>query len=202
MGSQAPRLQRVDPADTDAIKALHDVHLLAHPVDDPDGPPWSAQFQAALRSGGPPLFQPKETWFVPASGPGADLIAWYSVRFPDKENLSSAVLEMTVHPVSRRQRLGTMMLRHAARRAAGAGRTGLTGIIRHGSAGEAFATWAGRRRGLTISAACSTCARSRPARGGSSWSPWRRPPPATAWSAGKARLPTTTSRAWRTCSTP
>lgn len=148
MSSQAARLQRLDPADTDAIKALHDVHLAALAVDDPDGPPWPARAQAAMLGGGPPLFEPREVWFVAASGPGPDVIAWYSVRFPDKENLSWAVMEMTVHPAGRRQGLGTMMLRHAARRAAEAGRTGLTGMLRHGSAGDAFATWAGATKGI------------------------------------------------------
>jgi GNAT superfamily N-acetyltransferase len=148
VSSQAARLQRLDPADAGAIKALHDVHLAAVAADDPDGPPWPALAQAALLCGGPPLFEPRETWFVAAPGPGPDVIAWYSVRFPDKENLSWAVMDMTVHPASRRQGLGTLMLRHAARRAADAGRAGLTGIIRHGSAGDAFATGAGATKGI------------------------------------------------------
>jgi GNAT superfamily N-acetyltransferase len=147
MPGETPPLQRLNLADADTIRVLHDVHLVAHAVDDPDGPPWSAQAHAAQLSG-PPLFEPKETWFVPAPGSGDDVIAWYSVRFPDKENLSWAVLEMTVHPARRRQGLGTMLLRHAARRAADAGRTGLTGMIRHGSAGDAFATSAGATRGI------------------------------------------------------
>ena len=148
MSSATPRLLRLDPADTATIRALHDVHRSAHAVDDPDGAPSSARALAALLGGGPPLFEPAQTWFVPAPGPGPDVIAWYSVRFPDKENLSWAVMEMTVHPASRRQGLGTMMLRHAARRAADAGRTGLTGVVQHGSAGDEFATWAGARKGI------------------------------------------------------
>lgn len=148
MSSRAVRLQRLDPADAGAVKALHDVHLAALAVDDPDGPPWPARAQAAQLSGAPPLFEPRETWFIAAPGTGPGAIAWYSVRFPDKENLSWAVMEMTVHPASRRQGLGAMMARHAARRAAGAGRTGLTGIVRHGSAGDAFATGAGARKGI------------------------------------------------------
>jgi GNAT superfamily N-acetyltransferase len=149
MSIQAARLQRLDPADTGSVKALHDVHLAALTADDPQGPPWPARAQAAQLCGGPPLFEPRETWFVAAAGPGPDVIAWYTVRFPDKENLSWAVMDMTVHPASRRQGLGTLMLRHAARRAADAGRAGLTGIIRHGSAGDAFATWAGATKGIS-----------------------------------------------------
>jgi GNAT superfamily N-acetyltransferase len=148
MNSQTSPLQRLDPADAVTIKALHDVYLLAHAADDPDGPPWPARTQAAHLSGGPPLFEPRETWFVPAPGSGPGVTAWYSVRYPDKENLSWAILDMAVRPAGRRKGLGTLMLRHAAQRAADAGRQGLTGMIQHGSAGDAFAARAGATRGI------------------------------------------------------
>jgi GNAT superfamily N-acetyltransferase len=148
MSGKAPPVLRLDPADTGTIKALHDVYLAAHAVDDPEGPPWSAAAQAARISGGPPLHEPRETWLVPAPGRAGGVIAWYSARYPDRENLSWAILDLTVHPGWRRRGLGTMLLQHAAQRVAGAGRIGLGGMIRHGSAGDRFATWAGARKGI------------------------------------------------------
>ena len=141
------RITRLDPADLDVVRAMHDVMLAGQQADDPHAPPWSARvFQVQLTLG-PPVAEPTEAWFVPA-GDYQGAIGWYSLRFPDRENLDWAVLALIVHPARRRQGLGTALLRHAARRAAASGRTGIVSTIQHGSAGEAFATQCGASRGI------------------------------------------------------
>jgi GNAT superfamily N-acetyltransferase len=142
-----PQLTRLDPADLDTVRAMHGVELAAQQVDGPQGPPWSARVFQAQITLGPPLAEPNEAWFVPA-GDYPGVAGWYSLRFPDRENLEWAVLRLTVHPARRRQGLGTGLLRHAARRAAASGRTGIVSTIQHGSAGDAFASQCGATRGI------------------------------------------------------
>jgi RimJ/RimL family protein N-acetyltransferase len=129
------------------VRAIHGVELAAQQVDDPEGMPWPARAFQAQVTLGPPLAEPGEAWFVPAEE-HRGVAGWYSLRFPDRENLDWAVLTLTVHPAGRRRGLGTSLLRHAACRAAAIGRTGIVGIIRHGSAGDAFASQCGATRGI------------------------------------------------------
>ena len=140
-------ITRLDPADLDTVRAMHGVELAAQRVDDPQGPPWSARAFHAQLTLGPPLAEPTEAWFVPA-GDHPGVAGWYSLRFPDRENLDWAVLRLTVHPARRRQGLGTALLRHAASRAATSDRTGIVSGIRHGSPGAAFASQSGASRGI------------------------------------------------------
>jgi len=141
------RIARLDPADLDTVRAMHGVELAGQQVDNPQGPPWSALVFQAHITLGPPLAEPTEAWVVQGEDHQA-VIGWYSLRFPDRENLDWAVLTLIVHPARRRQGLGTALLRHAARRAAASGRAGIVSTIQHGSAGEAFAAQCGASRGI------------------------------------------------------
>jgi GNAT superfamily N-acetyltransferase len=87
----------------------------------------------------------KETWY--AAGPG--VAGYYRLHLPEKENLDSAFLTLTVHPAHRRQGIGTELLRHAAGRAAARGRSVLAGQTLQATAGDAFAKAAGARAGVT-----------------------------------------------------
>ena len=83
---------------------------------------------------------------MPAEADGA-VAAWYRREFPDLENRDRVWLTLTVHPARRRAGLGTALLRHAAERAAAAGRAIIDGGVREGSGGEAFALLAGATLG-------------------------------------------------------
>ena len=137
---------RLDPADTDAARACHDVHVAAQTADDPAEPPQSLQvFRAWLRTGWGG--NPGEVWSVPGESEG-DAVAWYRMELPDLENRDRAFAIPVVHPASRRRGIGGELLRHVLERARENGRTALDTVVLQGSAGEAFARQAGFTRGL------------------------------------------------------
>jgi GNAT superfamily N-acetyltransferase/RimJ/RimL family protein N-acetyltransferase len=147
------RIERVDPADTDAVRACHAVHVAARAADDPEGdPPFSlALFSALLEYGW--SCDPTEAWCVPGDSPGVagrgePVAAFCRILLPDLENRGRAFVSVTVHPASRRRGLGRALLRHAARRAQAGGRSDIDGSVAQGSAGEAFARQLGAVPGL------------------------------------------------------
>jgi GNAT superfamily N-acetyltransferase len=138
-------VQPLDLADAGMIRACYETHVAAMAADDPFEPPVSlAIFTLHLRAG--PFEPPREAWYVPAEADGA-VAAWYQAEFPDLENRDRVWLTLTVHPARRRAGLGTALLRHAAERAAAAGRAIIDGGVREGSGGEAFALLAGATLG-------------------------------------------------------
>ena len=140
------RIVRLDPADTDAARACHDVHVAAQTADDPAEPPQSLQvFRAWLRTGWGG--NPGEVWFVPGESDG-DAVGWYRIELPDLENRDRAFAIPVVHPASRRRGIGGELLRHVLERAKENGRTVLDTVVLQGSAGEAFARHAGFTAGL------------------------------------------------------
>ena len=90
---------------------------------------------------------PAVTRYVPGAEHGA-VDGFYRLELPDLENRDRAVLFVVVRPSRRRAGLGTELLRHAAREAAGAGRAVLSGLVPRASAGESFTVSAGARLGL------------------------------------------------------
>jgi GNAT superfamily N-acetyltransferase len=141
------RIERWNPSDGETLRGFLEVRQAVHAVDDPLGPPKSARVLGAwLRAGW--IGDPQEAWFVPGPEPGG-VVAWYRLSLPDLENRDRAVLIILVRPECRRQGIGRALLRHAAERAAAAGRVVLDGEVRDGLAGDAFAAWAGATPGLT-----------------------------------------------------
>jgi GNAT superfamily N-acetyltransferase/RimJ/RimL family protein N-acetyltransferase len=144
------RIKRVDPADTDTIRACFEAFLAAQQVDEPDGP-WFTErpFRGWLTVGwgGGPC----EIWLAEGRAQGtADgtVAGWYRLELPDLENLDQAELTLVVHPAQRRHGTGRALLKHAAGRAAGHGRSVLNGATRLDGDGEAFARAAGAGEGL------------------------------------------------------
>jgi GNAT superfamily N-acetyltransferase len=140
------RIKRVDPADADTIRACYETFLPAQQADEPDGP-WFTErpFRGWLTVGWGG--DPREIWL--AEGPVEGTVAgWYRLELPDLENLDHANLDLVVHPAQRRHGLGRALLKHAAARAAGHGRSVLNGPTRLGGDGEAFARAAGAGQGL------------------------------------------------------
>jgi len=143
------RLERIDPADTDAVRACHAVLVAANKVDDPlRQPPDSlAVFSGRLAGGGG---EPVEGWYVSAGEAAglAGVAAWYTIQFPDLENRDRAFLTVVVRPELRRRGLGCELIEHVKRRAAAEGRAFVDAFAVQGSAGEAFARRLGAVPGI------------------------------------------------------
>ena len=133
-----------DVSDRATTQACFEVVRAAGETDDPAGPPWSLQ---RLRGWLEHPVEPAQTWICADETTGA-IHGWYYLLLPERENRHWALLYLTVHPSSRRRGVGTALLRHAARRAAGAGRSVLGSGALEGSAGAAFARRAGATPGL------------------------------------------------------
>lgn len=147
------RIVLLDPADTDALRACHEVHKAAAATDDPHEPPMSLPvFTVWLTSGWES--NPGEVWYVPdeevaGAEPGPPTaVAWYRLDLPDLENLDRAFVQPIVRPKSRRAGIGRALLRHAAGRAAAHGREVLASVAVQDSAGEAFSRDVGAKPGL------------------------------------------------------
>jgi GNAT superfamily N-acetyltransferase len=138
-----------DPADSAALRGCEAAWGAALDIDDPRGPRMTGQVLATwLRRGF--TGDPAETWFIQGTAPGS-VDGWYRLSLPDLANLDRADLLIVVDPATRRHGLGRDLLRHAARRAAAAGRSTLGGEVRDGSAGDAFAVAAGAKPGMAAS---------------------------------------------------
>jgi len=136
------RIERVDPADADLVRACYDVMLAAQQADDPAWPVESAEvFRISLAEGGRSR-EPQEFWAArkPDGGPVA---GWVHIQLPDLDNRDRAWVFPTVAPGRRRRGIGRELLRHAATRASAHGRSAIDSGALTGSAGAAFAVSAG-----------------------------------------------------------
>lgn len=139
-------LEQFDPAAGAAeVRACHQIYLAGHPIDDPYGPPMSAQYFAGWLTLG--WTEDKQELWLARDSRGEPR-GWYQLSLPQRENPHLARLLPTVHPAHRRQGLGTALVRHAAGRARQSGRTVLTGYARDGAPGSAFASALGAQHGL------------------------------------------------------
>ncbi len=140
------RIVQLDLADTQALRACHEVHKTASATDDPYQPPMSLPvFSVWVMNGWES--NPGEVWYVPAEEAG-EAVAWYRLGLPDLENRDRAFVLPVVRPSSRRRGIGRELLRHAADRAAANGRAVLASVSGQDSAGDAFAGSVGAKPGL------------------------------------------------------
>jgi GNAT superfamily N-acetyltransferase len=138
------RIVPADAADLATTQACFEALRAAGETDDPFGPPWSLQ---RLRSWLKYPVQPAESWISRDETSGA-VEGVYRLVLPDRENPDRAHLYLSVRPSSRRRGIGTGLLRHAAGRAAQAGRSVISSGAFQDSAGAAFAVGAGATPGL------------------------------------------------------
>src|SRR3984957_5103168 len=125
------RIEQADASDRATTQECFEVVRAAGEVDDPLGPPWSLQ---RLRGWIEHPFMPAESWVGRDETTGA--IAGWSFMF------------LPVPPAQRRRGIGTVLLRHAAGRAAAHGRSVLASEAFQGTAGAAFAEQVGATAGL------------------------------------------------------
>jgi len=138
------RIERWEPGDTATAMACYAVFLAAHAADDPVEPPESAGTFCTLLAKGHQRM-PSETWTA-ATATGGTIAGFYLLGLPDLENKDRAWLLPYVHPAARRRGTGRELVRHAAARGAGHGRSFLDGVALADSAGDAFA----RAMGATL----------------------------------------------------
>ena len=140
-------IEGFDPVtDTGTIRACHALYAAAQPVDDPGVPMMSLPVFSGWLSWGWSGY-PREAWLVPGRETGTAAAACV-LELPDIENKHLGTVSIVVAPGQRRGGIGTALLRHAAQRAAGLGRTLLSGEAREGSAGAAFGAATGARLGI------------------------------------------------------
>jgi GNAT superfamily N-acetyltransferase len=138
-------IERIDLADAQRIRACDEAFLAAQRADCPGEPRLTGSiFRGWLTVGWGG--DPREVWLVPGRAGGA--AGWYRLELPERENQDRAYLDLVVHPAERRRGLGTALLRHAAARAAGHGRSVLNGPARNGAPGDGFARAAGAKPGV------------------------------------------------------
>src|SRR5580700_4300357 len=98
------RIERVDPAGADTIRACFEAFLAAQRVDEPDGPFFTEQpFRGWLTVGWGG--DPQEIWAAEGQEEGTaegTVAGWYRLALPDLENLDQAELTLVVHPAQRR----------------------------------------------------------------------------------------------------
>ncbi len=141
------RIERFDPeADPARTLACYQAYRASVPVDDPPCPPASLRaFTGFLACGWTEDYP--EAWAAGEAPGQAD--GYYTASLPMRENHHQSHIDPVVRPAARRAGLGTALLRHAAARAAEAGRTTLAADTRDGGAGEAFARALGAQRVIT-----------------------------------------------------
>jgi GNAT superfamily N-acetyltransferase len=138
------RIVKWNVSDPVSTQACFEAVRAAGETDDPLGPPWSL---ARMRSWAKYPAEPAETWLSEDEADGT-VHGWYFLTLPERENRDRAYVYLTVRPASRRQGIGTALLRHAAGHAANAGRSVLGSGAFQDSAGAAFAGRAGAVPGL------------------------------------------------------
>jgi GNAT superfamily N-acetyltransferase/RimJ/RimL family protein N-acetyltransferase len=138
------RIVRGDPSNRATTQACFEIVRAADAVDDPDGPPWSL---TRLRGWIEYPTDSIEIWMAVDETTGAHH-GWCFLRLPERENRDRVNLSVDVLPSSRRRGVGTALLRHAAERAAAAGRSVLASESFQGSPGAAFAARVGATAGL------------------------------------------------------
>jgi len=135
---------RRDGSDPAVVRACHEVAAAADAADDPCGPPMTL---GRLHGWLAHPYAPTELWVAEDAAAGG-IQGWCLLRLPDRENLDRGLLDLFVHPASRRGGIGGALLRLTAERAAVHGRSTLAAEALKGSAGAAFATAVGATAGL------------------------------------------------------
>lgn len=135
----------LDPnrGDEAEFAGFHEVRSAADAVDLPGEEPTTYESTAGRLRNPFPGFGDVRHWLARRDG---EVVATATLLFPERENDRLALAEITVHPKSRRQGIGTAVLRALAPEMAARGRDVVEGaMVTKGGAGEAWATALGFR---------------------------------------------------------
>lgn len=145
--ARSMHIEQFDPVtDSLRLRTCYEMLERAKPADDPNGPPMSLPgFTGWWGIGW--NSDPRETWL--ATDDGGEPAGCYLLELPELDNTKTGGLLPVVAVSRRRSGIGRALLRHAAGRAAHAGRTLLRGETASESPGAAFARACGARHGLT-----------------------------------------------------
>ncbi|ODU00167.1 MAG: hypothetical protein ABS81_24435 [Pseudonocardia sp. SCN 72-86] len=135
-------LTRAD--DETSLRAWFDVRAASTAHDRPGDPPssWQGLLTELTR---PWPGRDVERWLARDDG---EAIAALSLSMPNRDNLSSVIVEVDVLPGSRRLGLGRTLFEYAGDRARISGRTRLIAEVRRGGAGEVLMEVVGARAAL------------------------------------------------------
>lgn len=129
------RVVRLNTSDAAAVGAVVDILGAAHAEDFPNDPKFCPEWTAAtVRVPVPGIRQ--ERWLAMDSGAPVGALL---VEFPELDNQSTALVEVTVHPSARRRGVGTALAEHALSRAVAGARELMIAESVVGGATEAFA---------------------------------------------------------------
>jgi GNAT superfamily N-acetyltransferase/RimJ/RimL family protein N-acetyltransferase len=141
------RIEEFDPkADTDSLRACHQIALAGHKYDTPFMPPPSFNAFKGEWAHGWGLGDVSETWLGRDNSGAA--VGCYRLRLSEHDNRDVAFCSPMVTPDRRRSGAGSALVAHCADRARAAGRYRLQGFAPDGSAGEAFARAKGATGGI------------------------------------------------------
>jgi RimJ/RimL family protein N-acetyltransferase/GNAT superfamily N-acetyltransferase len=141
------KIERFDAkADTDSLRACHQIALACQPYDAPFLPPESFNAFKGEWAQGWGLDEPSEAWL--ARDDLGEPIGCYLLRLPEQDNREVGFSNPMVRPDRRRSGMATALLAHCAERVRQAGRYRLRSFAPDGSAGEAFARAKGAVGGI------------------------------------------------------
>jgi GNAT superfamily N-acetyltransferase len=99
------RIEPLDPADHAAVTEVVRLWAAAHQVDYPDDPPFCPPWERG-RIDHPIPFEPSEFHLA---RDGADLVGVLDLGLPQRDNVTTGLLEIVVHPQARRRGVGTAL---------------------------------------------------------------------------------------------
>jgi len=134
-------IERLDTGDRTRVDAVVELLAAAHAHDFPDDPRFCPSWERGRLQH--PVPDAEHEWWLA----GRDAVL--HLEFPQLDNVTTALGELTVHPSVRRRGVGTALASHARTRAAAAGRKLLIAWSVLGGAAEAFLQHSGYTVGLT-----------------------------------------------------
>jgi GNAT superfamily N-acetyltransferase/RimJ/RimL family protein N-acetyltransferase len=139
-------IERFDPrSDTARLRDCYEIVAAGWPVDRPNEPMWTFESFTGEWAHGFGA-QPQQVWL--ATDDADRPVGCYLLRLPERENTTMGDCMLTVAPNIRQAGWGRQLLAHCADQARAAGRDRLSGEVRDGSAGAAFAAAAGATAGI------------------------------------------------------
>jgi len=138
------RIEPLDPADSATVAGVVTLWRAANPVDYPEDPPLCPLWERG-RIVHPMPSEPSE---FHVARDGADVVGVLDLALPQRDNLTTGLLEIVVHPQARRSGVGTALFGTTRERMARLGRKLLVLETLAEGPGAAFARAVGAEPGL------------------------------------------------------